>query len=86
MVKESVPAFFLVIEYDERPYPQRAYLVHVGGGAHRGRTPASARGERREAYHRAPSTVPEDDENPEGPGLFGSEIERRLRLQPNIRD
>jgi hypothetical protein len=28
-VQESIPAFFVVIEYDRRPYPQRAYLVHV---------------------------------------------------------
>lgn len=30
MATETIPAFFLVMEYDGQPYPQRGYLVHVG--------------------------------------------------------
>lgn len=30
LVKSPFPAFFLVLEYDRRPNPQRAYLVHIG--------------------------------------------------------
>lgn len=30
MATETIPAFFLVLEYDQQSYPQRGYLVHVG--------------------------------------------------------